>query len=52
MTPQEYERHDALGIHIDAHTSAPSWAGERLDLEYAISVMHPLACGPSIKLYA
>ncbi|HXU89519.1 MAG TPA: DUF222 domain-containing protein [Methylomirabilota bacterium] len=46
------ERHDALGIHIDAHTSAPSWAGERLDLEYAISVMHPLACGPSIKLYA
>jgi hypothetical protein len=46
------QRHNALGLHIDARTSTPTWAGERLDLEYAISVMHPLACRPSIKLYS
>lgn len=40
--------HEALGIHIDAQTSMPSWRGERLDLEYAISVMHPIACRPSV----
>ena len=33
---------------IDAHTSMPSWDGERLDLEWAISVLHPLACRPSV----
>jgi hypothetical protein len=40
---------EALGIRIDAHTSTPSWLGERLDLGYAISVMHPLACRPSVS---
>ena len=39
---------EALGIHIDGQTSMPSWLGERLDLEYAISVMHPLACRASV----
>jgi hypothetical protein len=34
---------DAFGLHIDAHTSTPSWLGERLDLDYAIAVLHPLA---------
>jgi hypothetical protein len=38
---------DALGFEIDAHTSTPAWLGERLDLEWAISVLHPLACRPS-----
>ena len=41
---------DALGLHIDAHTSTPSWLGERLDLQYAISVLHPLACWPSERV--
>jgi hypothetical protein len=41
-------QNDALGLHIDAHTSMPSWLGERLDLDYAISVLHPLACRPSV----
>jgi 5-methylcytosine-specific restriction endonuclease McrA len=36
-------RNDALGLRIDAHTSTPSWRGERLDLGYAIDVLHPLA---------
>jgi len=50
VAPAERLRADteALGIHIDAQTSMPSWLGERLDLEYAISVMHPLACRPSV----
>jgi hypothetical protein len=46
------QHHNALGVHIDAKTLTPTWAGERLDLEYAMSVMHPLACRPSIKLYS
>jgi len=36
---------DARGLHIDARTSSPGWFGERLDLRYAISVLHPLAPG-------
>jgi len=41
---------DALGLPIDAHTSTPSWLGERLDLDYAISVLHPFACRPSERV--
>ena|SRR5215813_14529803 len=36
-------RHDAEGLHIDAQTSKSGWLGERLDLGWAISVLHPLA---------
>ena len=36
-------RTEALGIHIDARTSTPDWLGERLDVGYAIDVLHPLA---------
>jgi hypothetical protein len=43
---------EALGIQIDSHTSTPSWLGERLDLEYAISVMHPVACRSSVVVGA
>jgi uncharacterized protein DUF222/HNH endonuclease len=35
--------HEALDIH--ARTAMPSWLGERLDVGYAISVLHPLAAG-------
>jgi len=34
---------EARGVHIDAQTSKPGWLGERLDVGYAISVLHPLA---------
>ena len=37
----------ALGLDIDAHTSTPSWLGDRLDLGWTISVIHPLACQPN-----
>jgi hypothetical protein len=33
----------AEGIELDAHTLRPNWLGERLDLGWAIDVLHPLA---------
>jgi hypothetical protein len=35
--------HDANGHHIDARTAMPGWQGERLDVGWAISVLHPRA---------
>jgi len=34
-------QHEAL--NINARTSIPGWQGERLDVGYAISVLHPRA---------
>ena len=34
---------DAAGIVVSAWTATPSWQGERLDVGYAIDVLHPLA---------
>jgi hypothetical protein len=36
-------RHEALGLDIDARTAMPGWEGERLDVGYAVDVLHPLA---------
>jgi hypothetical protein len=36
-------QHDAEGLHIGAQTGTPGWLGERLNLGYAIDVLHPLA---------
>ncbi|HEV8586751.1 MAG TPA: HNH endonuclease signature motif containing protein [Methylomirabilota bacterium] len=36
---------DARGLHIDAQTSRAGWEGERLDLGWAIGVLHPRATG-------
>ena len=33
------------GIVIDARTAMAGWLGERLDVGYAIDVLHPLATG-------
>ena len=35
----------AAGVHVDATTLRPNWSGERLNLGYAIDVMHPRAIG-------
>jgi Domain of unknown function (DUF222)/HNH endonuclease len=35
--------HEADGLVLDAHTATPGWFGERLDVGWAIDVMHPLA---------
>ena len=33
----------ANGLTLDAHTTTPGWLGERLDVGYAIDVLHPRA---------
>jgi 5-methylcytosine-specific restriction endonuclease McrA len=38
-------RNEAEGLLLDAHTATPGWLGERLDLGYALDVLHPLARG-------
>jgi hypothetical protein len=43
------EQHNADGLHIDARTSMPNWLGDRLDVGYAISVLHPLAASSSTE---
>ncbi len=35
--------HTAEGIQIDAETARPTWLGERLDLGWALTVLHPQA---------
>jgi len=39
------ERNEANGLALDARTTMPGWLGERLDVGYAIDVLHPLATG-------
>ena len=36
-------RHDAQGLRLHARTACPAWLGERLDVGWAIDVLHPLA---------
>jgi 5-methylcytosine-specific restriction endonuclease McrA len=36
-------RHDAEGLRLHARTTCPGWLGERLDVVWAIDVLHPLA---------
>jgi uncharacterized protein DUF222/HNH endonuclease len=40
-------RHSAEGVAVDARSLQPNWLGERLDLGWAIDVLHPLAQRPS-----
>ena len=37
--------HQADGLVVHARTAMPLWLGERLDVAYAIDVLHPLASG-------
>ena len=36
-------RHEIQGLSIHARTAMPGWLGERLDVGWAIDVLHPLA---------
>ena len=45
VVPTLRERHEIQGLHIDARTGCPGWLGERLDVVWAIDVLHPLAVG-------
>jgi hypothetical protein len=38
---------ETAGLKIGAHTATPDWHGERLDLEWAITVLHPATADPS-----
>src|SRR3989454_790881 len=38
-------RHDAQGLRLHARTACPGWLGERLDVGWALDVLHPLAAG-------
>jgi hypothetical protein len=39
-------RNEAAGLHLDAQTTCPGWLGERLDVGWAIDVLHPRALQP------
>src|SRR5881409_510775 len=39
-------RNEAVALRVDASTTRPSWLGERLDLGWAIDVLHPRALQP------
>ncbi len=36
-------QNEEQGLHLHARTTCPSWLGERLDVGWAIDVLHPLA---------
>jgi hypothetical protein len=36
-------RHQAAGLDLHPHTGTPGWLGERLDVGWAIDVLHPRA---------
>jgi hypothetical protein len=38
--------HDSIGLHIDARTACAGWLGERLNVVWAIDVLHPRAQDP------
>jgi hypothetical protein len=40
-------RHAAEGLALHGRTAMPGWLGERLNLGWAIDVLHPLAQRPS-----
>ncbi|MGH7368395.1 MAG: hypothetical protein ACREK9_18490, partial [Candidatus Rokuibacteriota bacterium] len=44
--------HDAEGLGLTARTACPGWLGERLDVGWAIDVLHPLATRPAGSLPA
>jgi 5-methylcytosine-specific restriction endonuclease McrA len=37
------EQNQARGLHVHPRTSMPGWLGERLDVGWAVDVLHPLA---------
>jgi hypothetical protein len=41
--------HRARGLHLHARTALPHWTGERLDLGWALDVLHPLANPPASR---
>jgi hypothetical protein len=44
-------RNEAEGLSLHSRTAMPSWRGERLDVGYAIDVLHPLALRQTVAAY-
>src|SRR5947209_2983924 len=42
-------RNDERGLNIHARTAMPGWLGERLDVGWAIDVLHPLAARLTVE---
>jgi hypothetical protein len=40
-------KNEALGLRLHARTACPGWPGERLDVGWAIDVLHPRALTPA-----
>ncbi|HEX9822683.1 MAG TPA: hypothetical protein VGD07_24045 [Methylomirabilota bacterium] len=40
-------QHDAQDLALHPRTAMPGWLGERLDVGWAIDVLHPRAIGPT-----
>jgi hypothetical protein len=38
--------HESRGLHVTTRTACAGWLGERLDVGWAIDVLHPLATKP------
>ena len=45
-----HAQHAALGLQLHARTACPAWLGERLDVGWALDVLHPRAVGPPAVL--
>jgi hypothetical protein len=39
-------RNEAAGLNVHVRTTCPGWLGERLDVGWAIDVLHPRALQP------
>jgi 5-methylcytosine-specific restriction endonuclease McrA len=44
-----HAQHAALGLRLHARTACPGWLGERLDLGWALDILHPRAVGPPAR---
>jgi 5-methylcytosine-specific restriction endonuclease McrA len=42
-------RHDERGLAVDARTAMPDWLGERLDVGWAMDVLHPSAAPSTLE---
>ncbi|HEY7653701.1 MAG TPA: DUF222 domain-containing protein [Methylomirabilota bacterium] len=40
-----HAQHASQGLHLHARTACPGWLGERLDVGWALDVLHPRAVG-------
>jgi len=42
------KQNEESGVRVDGRTTCPGWLGERVDVGYAIDVLHPRALAPAV----